>query len=42
MSNRIFASKYKLELPDTEVLKAEIEHEKHRLLEMKIVDKREK
>lgn len=37
MNNKIFASKYKLELPDTEVLEAEIEHEKHRLLEMKIV-----
>ena len=36
MSNRIFASKYKLQLPDPEVLKAEIEHEKQRLLEMKI------
>jgi predicted nuclease of restriction endonuclease-like (RecB) superfamily len=36
MSNRIFASKYKLQLPDPQVLKAEIEHEKQRLLEMKI------
>jgi predicted nuclease of restriction endonuclease-like (RecB) superfamily len=36
MSNRIFASKYKLQLPDPEVLKAEIEHEKQRLLEMKV------
>ena len=37
MSNKIFASKYKLQLPDPEVLKTEIEHEKHRLIEMKIV-----
>ena len=37
MSNRIFASKYKLQLPDPEVLKAEIEHEKQRLIEMKII-----
>lgn len=37
MSNRIFASKYKLQLPDPQILKAEIEHEKQRLLEMKIV-----
>lgn len=40
MSNRIFASKYKLRLPDTKVLKAEIEHEKQRLLEMKIVEEK--
>jgi predicted nuclease of restriction endonuclease-like (RecB) superfamily len=32
MSNRIFASKYRLQLPDPEVLKAEIEHERQRLL----------
>ncbi len=37
MSNRIFTSKYKLRLPDPEVLKAEIEHERQRLLQMKIV-----
>ncbi|MFA4910082.1 MAG: PDDEXK nuclease domain-containing protein [Desulfobacteria bacterium] len=37
MNNRIFASKYKLQLPDPEVLKTEIEHEKQRLIEMKIV-----
>ena len=37
MSNKIFASKYKLQLPDPEVLKTEIEHERQRLLEMKIV-----
>jgi predicted nuclease of restriction endonuclease-like (RecB) superfamily len=36
MSNKIFASKYKLQLPAPEVLKTEIEHEKQRLLEMKI------
>ncbi len=38
MSNRIFASKYKLQLPDPEVIKSEIEHERKRLLGMKIVD----
>lgn len=37
MSNKIFASKYKLQLPDPELLKMEIEHERQRLLEMKIV-----
>ena len=37
MNNRIFASKYKLQLPSPEVLKTEIEHEKQRLLEMKII-----
>ena len=37
MSNKIFTSKYRLQLPDPEVLKAEIEHERQRLLEMKIV-----
>lgn len=37
MSNKIFASKYRLQLPDPEVLKTEIEHERQRLLEMKIV-----
>lgn len=36
MSNRIFTSKYRLRLPDPEVLKTEIEHETQRLLEMKI------
>ncbi|MCJ7813635.1 PDDEXK nuclease domain-containing protein, partial [bacterium] len=40
MSNRIFASKYKLQLPDPEVLKVEIEHEKQRLIEMKILEKK--
>jgi predicted nuclease of restriction endonuclease-like (RecB) superfamily len=40
MSNRIFASKYKLQLPDPEVLKAEIEHEKQRLLEMKVSEEK--
>ncbi|GFP40691.1 hypothetical protein HKBW3S47_02388, partial [Candidatus Hakubella thermalkaliphila] len=39
MSNKIFASKYRLQLPDPEVLKSEIEHERQRLLEMKIVEK---
>ena len=38
MSNKIFASKYKLQLPDPEVLKTELEHERQRLLEMKIVE----
>lgn len=42
ISNRIFASKYKLQLPDTEILKAEIEYEKQRLLEMKIVEEEKK
>jgi len=42
MSNRIFASKYKLQLPDPEVLKAEIEHEKQRLIEMKIINEEKK
>ncbi len=37
MSNRIFVSKYKLQLPDPELLRNEIEHEKQRLLEMKII-----
>ena len=37
MSNRIFTSKYRLQLPDPEILKAEIEYERQRLLEMKIV-----
>jgi hypothetical protein len=32
-----FASKYKLQLPDVEALKAEIERKKQKLLEMKIV-----
>jgi len=32
MNNKIFASKYKLQLPDPKVLKAEIEHERRRLL----------
>jgi hypothetical protein len=42
MSNRIFASKYKLQLPDPEVLKAEIEREKQRLIEMKIIKEEKK
>jgi hypothetical protein len=37
VSNRIFATKYRLQLPDPEILKAEIEHERQRLLEMKNV-----
>jgi predicted nuclease of restriction endonuclease-like (RecB) superfamily len=39
MSNKIFASKYRLQLPDPEVLKVEVEHERQRLLEMKIVNR---
>ncbi|MHB8280543.1 MAG: PDDEXK nuclease domain-containing protein [Candidatus Humimicrobiaceae bacterium] len=39
MNNKIFASKYRLQLPDPEVLKSEVEHERQRLLEMKIVGK---
>jgi len=35
-------SKYKLQLPDPEVLKAEIEHEKQRLIEMKIIKEEKK
>jgi predicted nuclease of restriction endonuclease-like (RecB) superfamily len=42
MSNKIFASKYRLQLPDPEVLKTEIEHEKQRLIEMKIVKEEKK
>lgn len=38
MTNKIFASKYKLKLPDLEVLKTEIESERQRLLEMKIIE----
>lgn len=37
MSNKIFASKYKLQLPDPSMLKKEIEHEKQRLFEMNII-----
>jgi len=39
MDNKIFTSKYKLQLPEPEVIKCEIEHERQRLLEMKIVGK---
>ena len=42
MSNRIFASRYKLQLPDPEVLRTEIEHEKQRFLETKIVEEKKK
>ena len=42
MSNKIFASKYKLQLPDPQALTAELEHERQRLLEMKIVEEKEK
>jgi len=37
LSNQIFTSKYKLQLPALETIRNEIEHEKQRLLEMKIV-----
>lgn len=39
MNNKIFTSKYRLQLPEPEVLKSELEHERQRLLEMKIVEK---
>jgi len=42
MNNKIFASKYKLRLPAPEILRAEIEHETQRLLEMKIVESEKK
>jgi predicted nuclease of restriction endonuclease-like (RecB) superfamily len=42
MTNKIFASKYRLQLPDPELLKAEIEHERQRLLEMNIIEEKEK
>ncbi|MBI3592762.1 MAG: DUF1016 domain-containing protein [Nitrospirae bacterium] len=38
MNNKVFASKYRLKLPDPKVLKREIEHERQRLLEMKIAE----
>jgi predicted nuclease of restriction endonuclease-like (RecB) superfamily len=41
MNNKVFASKYRLKLPDPKVLKREIEHERQRLLEMKIVKEKE-
>jgi len=41
MSNKIFTSRYKLQLPAPDVLKAEIEHERQRLSEMKIIDNNE-
>jgi predicted nuclease of restriction endonuclease-like (RecB) superfamily len=39
MNNKIFTSKYRLQLPESEILRSEIEHERQRLLEMKIVEK---
>lgn len=43
MSNKIFTSKYRLQLPAPEILKAEIEQEKQKLLEMEIIkDKKSK
>ncbi|MEW6738362.1 MAG: hypothetical protein ACOYU2_02930 [Nitrospirota bacterium] len=41
MNNKVFASKYRLKLPDPKVLKREIEHERQRFLEMKIVKEKE-
>jgi len=40
MNNKIFTSKYKLQLPSPEVLESEIEQEKQKLLEMRIVRER--
>lgn len=40
MNNKIFASKYKLQLPDPKVLKSEIQHERQRLIEMHIIKNR--
>lgn len=37
MSNKIFASKYRLQLPEPETLRAEIEREMRRLLEAQII-----
>ena len=39
MNNKIFTSKYRLQLPESEILESEMEHERQRLLEMKIVGK---
>ena len=39
MNNKIFTSKYRLQLPESDILKDEIEHEIQRLQEMKIVEK---
>ncbi|MBA4348636.1 MAG: DUF1016 domain-containing protein [Thermodesulfovibrio sp.] len=40
INNKVFASKYKLKLPDPKVLKREIEHERQRLFEMKIAEEK--
>ncbi|MCL4457441.1 MAG: PDDEXK nuclease domain-containing protein [Nitrospirae bacterium] len=40
MNNKVFASKYKLKLPDPQMLKREIEHERQRFVEMRIVEER--
>ena len=37
LDNKIFASKYKLQLPEPEILKAEIENERYRLIEKNII-----
>ena len=42
LSNKIFTSKYRLQLPDPEALKIEIEHERQRLLQMTIVEEKKK
>ena len=41
MNNKIFASKYKLQLPDPKTIRKEIEREKQKLLEMKIVKEKD-
>lgn len=38
MSNKIFASKYRLKLPDAKVLQEELEHERQRLIEMNLLE----
>ena len=38
LSNKIFTSKYKLQLPESQILRTEIEQKKQHLLEMKIVE----
>ncbi len=40
MSNTIFTSKYRLQLPDPKALKIEIEHERQRLLQMRIIEEK--
>jgi hypothetical protein len=40
LSNKIFAARYKLQLPDPEILKREIEAERRRL-EMRILERKQ-